>query len=201
VRTYAAAPEKGPASGLEFAKSLPGITEPLGFWDPAKFCENTSPGEVARYREAELTHGRVAMLAALGYLVGEIPGVEDNPLFNGAVSGPALDQFQQVEQEGGYFWEVLVFAIALAEANRISIGWKNPKEGGAQLTDEYIAGGIGDLGFDPLGLAPTDAEELKALKTKELNNGRLAMFSIAGFIAQEEIDGEKILVHLGLLDG
>ena len=184
-----------PTSGVEYAKTLPGITEPLGFWDPAGFCDSNSPSEIKRFREAELAHGRVAMLASLGYLVGELPAVESNPLFNAAVSGPALRQFQQVEAEGGYFWELLVLVIAIAEGYRISYGWKNPKEGGSQLKDDYVPG---DLGFDPLGLAPTDPEELKILKTKELNNGRLAMFVIAGFVAQEEVDGMKILDHLGI---
>merc|ERR1711975_99526 len=161
VRSNAAseeAPPPNPKSGFEYAQDLPGITAPLGFWDPASFCANTSPDEVKRFREAELTHGRVAMLAAIGYLVGELPAVENNPLYNGAVSGPALRQFQQVEAGGGL------------------------------LEDDYTPG---DLGFDPLNLAPTDPEELKALKTKEINNGRLAMFAIAGFVAQEEIDGQK----------
>lgn len=33
----------------------------------------------------------------------------------------------------------------------------------------------GDLGFDPLGLAPEGGQELTTMKTKELNNGRLAV--------------------------
>ena len=35
--------------------------------------------QVKRYREAELTHGRVCMLAAIGFLVGE--AVQDKTLF------------------------------------------------------------------------------------------------------------------------
>jgi len=36
-------------------------------------------------------------------------------------------------------------------------------------------------GFDPLGLAKNlDADALTAIKTKELNNGRLAMIATAG---------------------
>ena len=38
--------------------------------------------------------------------------------------------------------------------------------------------------FDPLGLKPTNPQELKTLETKELNNGRLAMIAIAGFVVQ-----------------
>jgi light-harvesting complex I chlorophyll a/b binding protein 1 len=50
------------------------------------------------------------------------------------------------------------------------------------LQDEYEPG---TLGFDPLGLKPTDPEELFVLETKELNNGRLAMIGVAGFVLQE----------------
>ena len=43
----------------------------------------------------------------------------------------------------------------------------------------------GDLGFDPLGLKPTNTVELKEMQTKELNNGRLAMIAVAGMVGQE----------------
>lgn len=51
-------------------------------------ASQTTPEEVKRYREAELTHGRVSMLAALGFIVGE--AVENIPLFmnwEGNISG------------------------------------------------------------------------------------------------------------------
>ena len=50
----------------------------------------------------------------------------------------------------------------------------------------------GDLGFDPLGLKPTNDKDLKNIATKELNNGRLAMIGIAGMVAQELVSGMKI---------
>ena len=43
----------------------------------------------------------------------------------------------------------------------------------------------GNLGWDPLGLRPTDPAALKEMKTKEINNGRLAMIGIAGMVGQE----------------
>jgi Chlorophyll A-B binding protein len=36
------------------------------------------------------------------------------------------------------------------------------------------------------------------MATKELNNGRLAMIGVAGFIAQELVSGKEIFVTLGL---
>jgi hypothetical protein len=38
----------------------------------------------------------------------------------------------------------------------------------------------GDLGFDPLGLKPTDPETWEKVQLRELKNGRLAMLAIAG---------------------
>merc|ERR1719387_1639388 len=73
-----AAPKKKP----EFAYGLPGNFNAVGGtplnWDPAGFLEGKSELEVNRYREAELTHGRVGMLAALGFLVQE----KFHPLFS-----------------------------------------------------------------------------------------------------------------------
>ena len=48
--------------------------------------------------------------------------------------------------------------------------------------------------FDPLGLKPTDAEELKTLETKELNNGRLAMIAIAGFVVQVKVENVECIM-------
>ena len=55
------------------AKTLPGISQPFPeIFDPANLLSNaTSVQEVKRWRESEITHGRVAMLAALGWLTGE----------------------------------------------------------------------------------------------------------------------------------
>jgi Chlorophyll A-B binding protein len=90
----------------------------------------------------------------------------------------------------------LVTGIGAAEQTRAEIGWKDPKDvpfdqPGA-LREAYIPGNIG---FDPLGLKPTDPDELFIMQTKELQNGRLAMLAAAGFMAQELTDGKGILEH------
>jgi hypothetical protein len=44
----------------------------------------------------------------------------------------------------------------------------------------------GDLGFDPLALySGATADKQRDLELKELNNGRLAMMAVAGYVAQE----------------
>ena len=94
-------------------------------------------------------------------------------------------------------WVFLGAGIAKAESVRAEIGWVEPKnvpfDQPGQLRGEYIPG---DLGFDPLGLKPTDPASFEEMQVKELQNGRLAMLAAAGFMAQELVDGKGILEHL-----
>jgi len=178
---------------VEYCKTLPGISAPFSdMFDPAGLLNTATVEDVRRYREAELMHSRVAMLAALGFVVGE--HLEYFPAFfnwDGSITGPAINQFQQV-QSG--FWEPLLIGIGVCEAYRVAVGWARPDSSGVnKLSPEYE---MGDLNFDPFGLKPTDAEELKTLQTRELNNGRLAMIAIAGFVAQELVNKTEIFEHL-----
>eukprot|EP00466_Bigelowiella_natans_P000051 jgi/Bigna1/51419/estExt_Genewise1Plus.C_10030 len=165
-----------------------GGTAPLGeFWDPASFTRDADPNQVRRYREAELTHGRVAMLGALGFLVQE----KFSPLFGGNIDGPAVYHFQEISKIAPSFWYPVFLAIAIAEVGRAKLGWEDPVSGSLWgLKPSYEPG---NLGFDPLGLYPKDASSAVQMKNKELNNGRLAMIALAGFIAQELVTGEELL--------
>ena len=174
------------------AEDLPGAIAPVGFFDPLGFADKASEGTLKRYREAELTHGRVAMLAVVGFLVGE--KVEGSSfLFDSQITGPAITHLAQVP---AVFWALLVIGIGAAEQKRATIGWVEPENvpvgRPGLLRDEYYPG---DIGFDPLGLMPEDPEEFKIMQTKELQNGRLAMLAAAGFMAQELADGKGIIEH------
>jgi len=140
------------------------------------------------YREVELKHGRVAMLAALGFVVGE----NFHPLFGGDIDVPAYIAFQQTPLET--FWQAVVAAIAIPEIFSVYT-FNEPTWVQNQETEFWSIKSDrqpGDLGFDPLGLKPEDPEEFKEMQTKELNNGRLAMIAAAGMIAQELVTGEKL---------
>eukprot|EP00522_Entomoneis_paludosa_P007851 CAMPEP_0172443558 /NCGR_PEP_ID=MMETSP1065-20121228/3796_1 /TAXON_ID=265537 /ORGANISM="Amphiprora paludosa, Strain CCMP125" /LENGTH=209 /DNA_ID=CAMNT_0013193827 /DNA_START=284 /DNA_END=913 /DNA_ORIENTATION=+ len=184
------------SSALAFSvDTIPGAIAPTGVFDPLGLADKANEMTLKRYREAELTHGRVSMLAVVGFLVGE--AVESKTfLFNGEVTGPAITHLAQVNP---IFWLILGAGIAKAETQRAQIGWVEPKDvpfdQPGLLRDAYVPG---DLGFDPLGLKPTDADELAVMQTKELQNGRLAMLAAAGFLAQELVNGQGILQNLGL---
>jgi hypothetical protein len=194
----------------EMAGSLPPVGGGESYFDPLGLAtkEYISKEEIKRWRESELKHGRLAMLAVLGFIVGEA----GSPLFKTSIVGPAIYQYQQAGQVFPLFPTLLITAIVFAEFISIGKGWSTVKEtlqapnGIAYLQDEYIPG---DLGFDPLGLNPdkdtgrkstfTDmTPEFKEMRTKELQNGRLAMLGIAGFVAQELVDHRSIAEHFAI---
>jgi hypothetical protein len=193
---FAPASMKKSSSALAFtADDLPGSLAPMGFFDPLGFAEKADEPTLRRYREAETTHGRVAMLAVVGFLVGE--AVEGSSfLFDASIKGPAITHLAQVPAE---FWVVLTIFIGAAETKRAEIGWVEPENvpvgKAGLLRDAYYPG---DIGFDPLGLKPADEAEFNVMITKELQNGRLAMLAAAGFMAQELTDGKGILEHLSM---
>merc|ERR1719182_954410 len=132
-----------------------GILPPLGFFDPLGFAADATPGKLLFYREVELKHGRVAMLASLGMLVGE----QFHPLFGGDIDVPAYIAFQQTPLEN--FWPAVVAAIAIPEVFSV-FQFQDPSKGEYwTMKDDHEPG---DLGFDPLGLKPTDPKELKAMQ-------------------------------------
>lgn len=76
-------------------EDLPGALAPVGFFDPLGLAAKANGATLKRYREAELTHGRVAMLAVLGFLAGE--AVEGSSfLFDASIQGPAITHLAQV---------------------------------------------------------------------------------------------------------
>jgi hypothetical protein len=181
------------ADPAAFCAGLPGAIAPLGNFDPLGFTKDMSVNEIKRYRESEVTHGRVGMLAVLGYLVGE----NFHPLFNGLVTGPANTHLAQVQEIAPFFFAWLVGSILTAELGRANIGFVEPIKAMKYLQENEVKGSFGsllrtkyypgDIGFDPLGLKPTDPQEFAEMQTKELNNGRLAMLAAIGMIAQEQV--------------
>jgi hypothetical protein len=167
------------------------------FFDPLQFSDNKIEEKIRFYREAELKHGRVAMLAALGFLATE-------------AYGPLLDG-DPIYAEGGEtilapWWPAALAAIAIPEVFSVQdfvspyddlreTGWTPAQEGGNRwlIRKDKVPGYVSAYGkFDPLDLMPEDPEMLKEMQTKELNNGRLAMIAIAGMVAQELATGERL---------
>jgi len=174
-------------NGPEVAKTLPGVTAPFGFFDPMGLTPDTQE-ELMLYREAELAHGRVAMMATVGFLTQEA----FHPIFAAPqVDGPVIRQLDQVLEfpDGQSAASVLLLAIFISEIGRAQVGWMNPSDAIRTLRPGYVPG---DVGFDPMGLKPKDEAGLKEMQTKEINNGRLAMLAVAGMTVQELVTGTTL---------
>ena len=100
---------------------LPGSVAPTGYFDPLGFAQvGITLNEVKRNREAEVMHGRVAMMATVGYLVGEaFPG----PF---GLTGPANDQLAQLPTGVIPLFGAMIGAC---ELKRAQIGWVEPDFG------------------------------------------------------------------------
>ncbi|CAM9277203.1 unnamed protein product [Choristocarpus tenellus] len=150
------------------AEDMVGASAPLGFFDPMGF----SKGPVERlnnYREAELKHGRIAMLAVTGWLTQE----SYHPLYNGGLSSNPLKAAFELPAEG---WAQIIAFIGLMEFVISKI----------KSSPGYIPGDY--LGTTDLVDGEADPNWV-SFQTKELNNGRLAMFAIMGLITHNMLTG------------
>lgn len=163
---------------------MPGVLPPVGFWDPLKLSKGKTETRMRWFRECEIKHGRVSMLAALGFVVQE----SFHPLFGGNIDVPSAFSFQQTPLEN--FWGPVVLVLSLIEAQAVNTVQAPTNAGFGVLQEDHE---LGDFGFDPMGYKPAMSDaELRDRKNKELQNGRLAMLGIAGMVAQELTTGQKL---------
>ena len=144
---------------------IAGDTPPLGYFDPLNFSEKFEKYDVQYLREAELKHGRYAMLACLIIPISE--------RFSNELG---INQFQNLDNN---FKVAALGSILLYEFSHLLNGWKNPITDTFELKDDYQPGDIG------LGLFNSEDEKSVEFLNKELNNGRLAMIGVFGMIGQE----------------
>ena len=126
---------KNPSS-TEFAYGLPGneipgVPSSRFDFDPLGFAERASPAEMVKYREAELKHGRVAMLAITGMLFAEVW----HPMLYAPSNVPAIFAFQGTLQQSSILAPVLL-AIGAVETASFP-GWE-PTD--FKMKDGYVPG-------------------------------------------------------------
>merc|ERR1719384_105433 len=164
-----------------FADAL-GAQAPLGLWDPLGMVADGDQARFDYLRSQEIKHGRVAMLAVVGYLTTaagiRFPGAEGIP--DGLKAFPAL-----LESRDGnnILLQMAAFFVVAEIINREATWVEGVK---AEFPGDYRNGML-DFGWDKF-----DEETKFKKRTVELNNGRAAMMGIWGLVTHEVI-GESIL--------
>ncbi|BDA44927.1 Chlorophyll a-b binding protein CP29 [Coccomyxa sp. Obi] len=136
-----------------------------------------------RFRETELIHGRWAMLATLGVIIGE------------ASTGISWVDAGKVELDGSqYLGFNLPFSISQLIWIEVLLvgGAEIYRNRSTDLQERIYPGGY----FDPLGLASGDDNRAFKLKEAELKHGRLAMVAFLGFGVQALSTGQGALGSL-----
>jgi len=161
-------------------------------FDPLGFSRTLE--ELDNYREAEIKHGRLAMLAALGWPASErlqpyLAKVTGSPdLLASGEKAPSLLNGGLENINPLFFAGILAFtAFVETEVLQKMKKRENRKPG--------------DLGFDPLGLSRGKTEDIKRdYELKELQNGRLAMLAIVGYVAEEFVTKYSVLQETPVLE-
>merc|ERR1719311_1592564 len=133
--------------------------DPLGFSD--------SPQALAWYREAEIKHARLAMLAAVGWPVSELTNF--GGLLTTGGRAPALLN-GGLDNVNAVYWAFVIALGAFAESKVLD------KQFGKQ--QDYLPGQIG------LDLLKTDSPYMR---NAEILNGRVAMMAISIYALEEAL--------------
>jgi len=179
---------------------------PLG----RKILEDAGPDAVKWFQNAELKHGRIAMVATIGFWVQKL-GVHF-PLYLGPSGSNGFNPASSASN-----WLIStttgVSFQDIAQASPLDAISMVPNQGWFQI---FLAAGWfesiayqrqwvekrtvpGDYGFDPLGFTKKEGgiegEGFKSMRLREIKNGRVAMLTIAAWTANEAMPGALPFWH------
>eukprot|EP00535_Pseudo-nitzschia_heimii_P007395 CAMPEP_0197183416 /NCGR_PEP_ID=MMETSP1423-20130617/7806_1 /TAXON_ID=476441 /ORGANISM="Pseudo-nitzschia heimii, Strain UNC1101" /LENGTH=249 /DNA_ID=CAMNT_0042633995 /DNA_START=92 /DNA_END=841 /DNA_ORIENTATION=+ len=213
VAAFAPAGQKSTGTSTQLAetksdlKALAADLNPVvPFWDPLQLVDSSPWGfteeqTIGWLRHAEIKHGRVAMAAFVGYVV------QSNFVFPWSKFGgnpPPSTDLSPPEQ-----WDSLPMAAQVqiiffvgflewySELNDNGNGPHYTKGGkpGQYPTFDNVPHSVPLNLYDPFKFSKKRSEEEKAAGlVTEINNGRLAMLGIIGFLAEQTIPGSVPLL-------
>lgn len=146
-------------------------------------------------QESEIRHGRLAMLAVIGWPMSELLAPSWMLQKNGCAPS-VLNGFNPLSFLGvaaffgaaGYF----EYKTSLRRVDNTEIGLKHKED----MADIWRYGVAGDYNFDPLGLYSCigdDAASRKGLRDVEISHGRSAMLGITAFAMWEYLTGHPVV--------
>ena len=144
--------------------------DPLGLAD--------EPKKLAWYREAEIKHARLAMLAAAGWPLSE--KLNAGGLLQDGGRAPSLLN-GGLGQINTFYWVACLGLAVVVEGKSIDEQLDTGKRGA-----DYLPG---VLGFDPLG------QDSPTMRAAEILNGRVAMLAITAFALEEAITKQGVVTN------
>jgi len=163
-----------------------GATRPLGFYDPLNLMLDADQAEFDRLRYVELKHGRVSMLAVVGYLVQEagwrFPGNID-------YSGTS---FASIRNGFAAFKDMPAMGVAqlVAFVGFLELFVMKDITGTGEFVGDFRNDGAFDLGWDSF-----DERTKFRKRSIEINNGRAAMMGILALMVHEQLGVSLIPFH------
>jgi len=167
----------------------------IGYFDPlglgtADFWTQGNEATYGFLREAEIKHGRVAMFAFCGY-IAQANGLHFPYWMGQPTSGatPEEQWFNLPVQGRVHIVLFIGFLEWWGEFARDSHYMRGGKPGLYPAFEGIPAHKIPPL-YDPFGIASKNSDEKKAKGLlMEINNGRLAMIGIFGFMSEAKVPG------------
>jgi hypothetical protein len=202
TQARAAAPQMG--FGKQELMALAKEQNPiLGYWDPIGLADlqlwgQSEEASIAWLRHAEIKHGRIAMAGFVGFIVHangiRFPFPGPQSVVDAGLSAPEV-------------WDAIPFLAKLQIIGTIGILEHISEDKNflaADGTTHYMRGGKPGYMptfsanvhpcpfnlYDPFGFSKSMSAEKKAKRLNmEVNNGRLAMIGLFGFIAESCVPG------------
>eukprot|EP00557_Chaetoceros_sp_GSL56_P005425 CAMPEP_0176490430 /NCGR_PEP_ID=MMETSP0200_2-20121128/7866_1 /TAXON_ID=947934 /ORGANISM="Chaetoceros sp., Strain GSL56" /LENGTH=258 /DNA_ID=CAMNT_0017887735 /DNA_START=23 /DNA_END=799 /DNA_ORIENTATION=- len=183
----------------------------VGFYDPlnlaeAQFWGTSNEATIGFLRHSEIKHGRIAMFAFVGYIV-HANGIKfpwamqmDGTPFPSETNPPAL--WDTISDDAK--WQIFGLIGFLEFWSELSTPEHKHYMAGGKPGDfpDFVSGPNGiphpvpfNL-YDPFKLSKNMSEETKERRLRaELNNGRLAMLGLFGFLCAQTIPGSVPLLN------
>ena len=173
---FAPAKQAAKTSSLKAFEDELGAQPPLGFFDPLGMVADGDQEKFDRLRYVEIKHGRISMLAVVGYLVQEngirLPGDIDYSGLSFADVPNGFAAFNTISGAGIAQIVALIGALELFVMKDIT---------GGEFVGDFRNGAF-DLGWDTF-----DAETQMTKRAVELNQGRAAMMGILALMVHEQL--------------
>jgi Chlorophyll A-B binding protein len=153
------------------------------------FGGNAPSDGLTWYREAELMHGRICMIAVLGFIAPGFGTFDGNDWTDSFGYTNPLEAFSKAPSAS--LVQIFAFMSAL-EFRRINIILK---DGSSYQAGDSQKWGQGEGRWNPFGLSYTPAEYAEK-QLQEVKHARLAMIGLLGLIFQANASGVSVVDQL-----